>query len=156
MNNVGWVDGLGAELMQSLCKILTPSIVITTSKAGHDNDFISDYQKLNHLLQTQFIHLSNPSVETLNTKGSVWRNRKLMNSMIKDERYEHILKEHELSQCLQLSLTVLLVLTQRSRRNQECNSKAPLTHASNYRYKANVRTVHTDQSRRGTYHVSLI
>ena len=77
-------------------------IVITTSKAGHDNDFICEYQKATHLHQTQFIHLSNPTVETLNTKGSVWRNRKLMNSLIKGGKNQQIVKEAELSQCFQL------------------------------------------------------
>ena len=47
-----------------------------------------------------------------------------------------------------------LLLLQRSRRNPECSSKAPLTLASNCHRKANVSTVRTDQSRRGTYHVS--
>ena len=51
--------------------------------------------------------------------------------------------------------TFLSAPTQRSRRDPEFSSKVPLTHASNCRQKANVSTVRTDQSGRGTYRVSL-
>ena len=40
------------------------------------------------------------------------------------------------------------------RRDPECSSKVPLTHASNCRLKANARRVCTDQLGRGTYRVS--
>ena len=45
-------------------------------------------------------------------------------------------------------------LPQLSRRNPECRSKAPSTHASNCHQKANVPMVRMDLLRRGTCHIS--
>ena len=34
VNTIGWVEGLGAELMHNLCDLLEPSIVVTMAKSG--------------------------------------------------------------------------------------------------------------------------
>ena len=51
---------------------------------------------------------------------------------------------------------VCLPQTQRFRRGPKCSSKAPLTHASNFRQEVNVLRVCTGRSGHGTYRVSPI
>eukprot|EP00347_Sterkiella_histriomuscorum_P020668 403336927 len=91
VNTCGWVEGLGSMIQMQSVKEIRPNIVVTMQKQGQglkDNDFSGEMRTVYD--SVLYLDIDNDIFEgQQNSKGSVQRNRKLINSLteLKEDRY---------------------------------------------------------------------
>ena len=83
VNTGGWVDGLGAEVLQQLSTLLKPhgAISMLGGKSGIKNEFAEAWKQSNAPIIE--VNSDKSAIETMNVKGTVARNKRFMNALLR-------------------------------------------------------------------------